>query len=156
MKLTKLSLVAMLCTLNLSAFDIGGALNKAAEVANATQNTKKSDTSSLLGTLSDSLGITQTQAMGGTAALLNQAKGSMSADEFSSMTSSVPGLDDIMSSASGVSSLLGGGKSGDLASQFSSLGMDSSMVSQFAPIVVDYIKPYVSSDIATALISSLL
>lgn len=94
--------------------------------------------------------------MGGTAALLNQAKGSMSADEFSSMTSSVPGLDDIMSSASGVSSLLGGGKSGDLASQFSSLGMDSSMVSQFAPIVVDYIKPYVSSDIATALISSLL
>ncbi len=155
MKITPLTLAILLSISSLSAFDIGGALNKAASVANAAQNPQQGTASSLISTLSSSLGVSQTQAVGGTAALLSQAKSSMSADQFSSMTSSVPGLGDIMSSAGVASSLLGGGK-GDLASQFSSLGMDSSMVSQFAPIVVEYIKPYVSSDIATALISSLL
>jgi len=115
---------------SISAFDLGSA------VSAVSGSSQKQADSSLLSSLTSQLGITSTQAAGGTAALMNQAKSSMSAEDYKQVTDALPGL----SSAAGDSGL---GSLGNIASSstsdiFKSLGMDSSMIEQFTPIVLDY------------------
>ncbi len=102
-----------------------------------------SSTSALIGMLTSQLGVSNEQALGGTAALFGLAKKSLSAGDFSSVTKSLPGVGSLLSASS-----MGGGSSdasasGGLASvagQFSSLGLSPDMAGKFVPVVLDYAK----------------
>lgn len=136
------------------AFDMGSMLKSAApavaqSVAPETTSTLQNNT--LINSLNSSLGVTPTQAIGGSAALLNSAKSKMDSNQFSQLTEQTPGFGDILNSGA-ATSLLGNTTP---QSQFEALGMDGSMVKQFAPIILDYAKGYVSPEIANALLSAL-
>jgi hypothetical protein len=107
--------------------------------------------SGLLGTLGSQLDVTPTQAVGGTGALMGLAKNKLSSGDYSSLTKSVPGLDQL-SGAGALSGLMGGSggsaatsalgnvkSMGDVNNAFGKLGMDSGMVGQFAPVIIDYL-----------------
>ncbi|MBV4549854.1 DUF2780 domain-containing protein [Pseudomonas sp. SWRI102] len=113
----------------------------------------------LLNTLGSELKITPEQAVGGAGAMLGLAKNRLSEPQFSELSKSVPGLDQIAGNSAigglnGLGGLLGGGSdksalldgllgnvkdTGDLNDAFSALGMDSGMIGQFAPIILQYL-----------------
>ncbi|WP_438765037.1 DUF2780 domain-containing protein [Kushneria sp. TE3] len=109
--------------------------------------------SQLISQLTDQLGVSQTQAIGGSAALLAAAKNQLGSDQFNQLSNQAPGVDGLLSSAqalSGNQSMLsklsgmgGNGQSGGTpsltSSAFSMLGMDAGMVSQFAPVMLNYL-----------------
>ncbi len=134
------------------AFDMGSVLKSAAPiVAGSVAQTPTVQNNSLVSSLSSSLGVTPTQAIGGTAVLLNSAKSKMEPSQYAELTKQTPGLGDILSSGA-ATSILGGS---NVNSQFEALGMNSSMVSQFAPVILNYAKGYVSPEIAAALSAAL-
>lgn len=116
----------------------------------------------LLNTLGTQLKVTPEQAVGGTGALLGLAKNKLSGNDYSQLSKAVPGVDQLagsnaLGSLGGLGSLIGGSKSsssgnsvlgsalgnvqsmGDVNQAFSALGMDSSMVGQFAPVILQYL-----------------
>jgi hypothetical protein len=155
MKKIKLSAIVILgiFTTQSFAFDMGSMLKSAAPVVGeSVAQTQTVKDSALLGSLT-SLGVTPAQATGGTAALLNSAKTKMEPTQFSALTKQTPGLEGILKSSSpATSSLLG---NTTVENQFKALGMDSSMIKQFTPVIINYAKGYVSPEIATALSSAL-
>jgi len=113
-----------------------GSLPSSATETVAPTTTKPSG---LLNSLTNSLGVTPSQASGGTAAIMKYAKSQTSTSDYSTLTSSVPGLENI-----GSSSMLGAlsGSINSLSavnSVFKALGMDASMVQQFIPVITKYI-----------------
>jgi hypothetical protein len=137
------------------ALDMGSMLKSAAPAVAqsvAPQTTATLQNNALVNSLGSSLGVTPTQAVGGTAVLLNSAKSKMEPAQFSQLTAKTPGLGDILNSAPAATSVLGNTTP---QSQFKALGMDSSMVGQFTPIIINYAKGYVSPEIVTALSSAL-
>ncbi len=115
-------------------------------------------TMDLISTLTNTLGITEKQAEGGTGALFQNAKENLSAEDFKKVAEAVPGMDRYLAAApkaepqtglegalgSTLSSLGGGAaKAGsllDLNSAFSKLGMDSSTLGKFVPVVLDFVQ----------------
>ncbi|MDO7896444.1 DUF2780 domain-containing protein [Pseudomonas citrulli] len=113
----------------------------------------------LLNTLGSELKITPEQAVGGAGAMLGLAKNRLSEPQFAELSKSVPGLDQIagnnaIGGLNGLGGLLGGGSdkkalldgllgnvkdTHDLNNAFSALGMDSGMIGQFAPIILQYL-----------------
>jgi hypothetical protein len=149
-KLVKLSLAASIALGSISpalAFNLGSATNMAGAVAGSALGEN-----SLVTNLMSSLDVTPTQAAGGTAAIMDKAKGSMDSSSYSSLLSKVPGLSGIMDSPA--ASAVGG--SGSLASQFSSLGMDAGMVQKFMPVIQNYLGEYVSPELVSAFASAVL
>ena len=136
---------AALLSTQLSAFDMGSMLKAAAPIAVESLAPSVKD-NALLSSLT-SLGITPTQALGGSAAILNSAKTKMKPEQFSALTQQAPVLGDILGDGA-VSSLLG---TGSVSNQFQALGMDSSMISKFTPLILNYAKGFVSPEIASAL-----
>ena len=123
--------------------------------APSTMKTVTSMATGLLPTLTEQLGVTDTQAEGGLGSLMQMAKGALSSDEFSQLSDSVPnmstllaaaplltsgdsssGMTDMLASAGGVASSLGG--LATLTEQFKSLGLSSDMISKFASVVMSY------------------
>jgi hypothetical protein len=110
------------------------------------------DTSKLIGTLVDTLGVTEDQATGGSGAVFREAKNNMSSGDYSQLLKAVPGIDSLMSAAPQVGGLTGkatsllGGSAGsatgmaNLADSFSKLGLASDMVKQFLPVIMDYVQ----------------
>ncbi len=112
----------------------------------------------LISTLTSTLGITEKQAEGGTGALFQNAKENLSAEDLKKVSDVVPGMDSYLAAApkaeskpglegalGNTLSSLGGGaaKAGnllDLNSAFSKLGMDSSTLGKFVPIVLDFVQ----------------
>lgn len=105
--------------------------------------------------LTSQLGVTEKQAEGGSGLLFKMAKEKLSAGEFSQVTSAVPGVESMMSSApetGGVSGALGGlvsslgggaGQLGDLASLaggFKNLNLDPGMVGKFIPVLMSFVQ----------------
>lgn len=91
----------------------------------------------LLNQLAQQLGITGTQAAGGTGALLQLARNRLGADSISALTGPASGLSGL---ASADASLLSGiSTMSEVESAFSALGMDSSMIGQFVPIVMGFL-----------------
>ena len=109
----------------------------------------------LLSTLSQ-LNITPQQAIGGAGAMLGLAKNQLNPTDYSELAKSVPGIE--MLSGGGELGALAGllGSSGkaagldnalgnnvkdtdDLNNAFSALGMDSGMIGQFAPVLLQYL-----------------
>jgi len=124
-------------------------------------------TMDLISKLVDALGITENQAEGGVGALFNNAKENLSTEDFNKASDAVPGVDEYMAKApstdsgsgasgllksSGLSSLGGsaskiGGMAG-LADSFSKLGMNTETMTQFIPVVVDFVKSDAGSSVA--------
>jgi Protein of unknown function VcgC/VcgE (DUF2780) len=105
--------------------------------------------------LSSQLNISDDQASGGLGSLMSVAQKFMG-DDFSQISKALPGLTQTMSQAPEVSSGLGGMLGGvmsalgqeesslaqmtKLASQFKGLGLEPSMIGQFLPVVIGYLK----------------
>ena len=135
--------------------DVAGAVagmqggDKAAAVAPTPQ------TAELLSALT-ALNVKPEQAIGGTSAMLGLAKNKLSANDYAELAKSVPGIDKLSGGsgnlgqlagllgssgkAAGLENALGNVKdTNDLNTAFSALGMDSGMVGQFAPILLQYL-----------------
>jgi hypothetical protein len=107
------------------------------------------DTSKLIGSLVDTLGVSKEQATGGAGAVFKEAKSNMDPGDYSQLLGAVPGIDSLISAApqSGglagqASSLLGGsaGSMTGLADSFSKLGLSPDMVNQFVPVILDFVQ----------------
>lgn len=148
-------------------FAAGFSLGDVANAVSGAQGTNKaaaaapsSQTAGLLSALTSQLNVTPEQAVGGTGAMLGLAKNQLSGTDYSQLGKGVPGLDQLSGSnslgslgalsgmlgqsggskTSGLDGLLGNVKStSDLNTAFSALGMDSGMVGQFAPVILQYL-----------------
>jgi hypothetical protein len=90
--------------------------------------------------LTNQLGVTSNQAMGGTGAILSLAKERLSGMDFSALTKLIPGSDTFMKTAKDLGAVTGpvGGQAG-LASAFSRLGMGPDMVPKFTQTLSDFV-----------------
>ena len=122
------------------------------------------DTSKLIGSLVDKLGVSEEQATGGAGAIFKEGKNNMSSDDYSQLLNAVPGIDSLISAApqagglgGTASSLLGGsaGSMAGLADSFSKLGLSPEMVNQFVPIVLDFVQSEGGQQAMTLLKSAL-
>lgn len=148
-------------------FAAGFSLGDVANAVSGAQGTNKaaaaapsSQTAGLLSALTSQLNVTPEQAVGGTGAMLGLAKNQLSGSDYSQLGKSVPGLDQLSGSnslgslgalsgmlgqsggskTSGLDGLLGNVKNtSDLNTAFSALGMDSGMIGQFAPVILQYL-----------------
>ena len=108
------------------------------------------DTSKLIGSLVDMLGVTEPQAEGGAGAIFREAKNNMSSGDYSQLLSALPGIDSLIAAAPAVgglaksaASLFGSsaGSAGGLAAltdSFNKLGLSPDMVNKFVDIVLDF------------------
>lgn len=164
--LTTLALAAALGTsLQASAFDFGslfGSDEKKPEAAQpaasnavaGTANNTNALSSGLLDLVSSQLDVSKTQAAGGVGALMGLANSSLPAEYSQQLNQLLPGLDNSDSGGSLTSSLLGGLKDMDsVKTAFSALGMDSSMVDQFIPVIESYLGDQDAGDLVNALSS---
>jgi len=125
------------------------------------------DTSKLIGSLVDTLGVTEDQATGGSGAVFREAKNNMSSGDYSQLLKAVPGIDSLISAApqagglAGKASSLLGGSGGSatgmagLADSFSKLGLSSDMVNQFVPVIMDFVQSEGGEQAMTLLKSAL-
>ncbi len=130
----------------------------------------------LINQLTQQLGINQQQASGGLGLLMGMAKEKLGGD-FGALAQHVPGIEGLISSApkpdagaavgGGLGGALGavggllGGKAGGalgqlgsfaaLAGGFKQLGLDSSMIGKFAPIITTFLQSK-GGDVAKGLI----
>ncbi|WP_110951528.1 DUF2780 domain-containing protein [Pseudomonas bohemica] len=153
------------------AFNLNDAANA---VSNATGGQQKAtaapEAAGLLNTLGTQLNVTPQQAVGGTGALLGLAKNKISGNDYSQLSKSVPGLDQLSgtsalgslggvlgnsgSNNSAVNNALGNVQSmGDVNKAFSALGMDSGMVDQFVPVILQYLGQQGASGSALSALS---
>ncbi|MBN2894745.1 MAG: DUF2780 domain-containing protein [Campylobacterales bacterium] len=104
--------------------------------------------SSLSSMLMDQLGVSEKQANGGAGTLLKYAKGNLGKEEYAQVASAIPDIGSLLGAAPKSGGGLGalasglGEKAGlaSLASQFGALGLDAGMISQFVPIILEYVK----------------
>ena len=116
------------------------------------------------------LGISQPQALGGLGSIFSLAQQRMTPGDFSTLSTSVPNMNQYLSAApqpiapsqssallGAAGTLLGGQAStiGALAGSFQSLGMQPSMISQFLPLVFQYLQTQ-NGGVATTLLQSAL
>ncbi|ANQ20451.1 hypothetical protein BA893_01680 [Vibrio natriegens] len=107
------------------------------------------ESSPLTELLTSQLPVSTEQAAAGSSALLALAQSQLSGENSSELESLIPGL----SSLSGAQSLLGNVESlSAVQSAFDTLGLDASMISQFAPVILQYLNEQGAS---TGLLDSL-
>lgn len=125
------------------------------------------------GFLVQQLGVTQPQAEGGAGALFQLAKSRMSIEDFTTLSGTVPDMQNLLAAApaagtgaigSGIMGDLGGMAGGlgemsgsllDLTSSFQQLGLAPEMVQKFIPAVVQYVQETGGNTIANLLQSAL-
>lgn len=119
------------------ALDFGSMMKTVAPLAPVAAPIADSALSSnpLIKNITGTLGVTPTQAIGGTAAILNDAKSNMSPTDFKALTKQMPQVGTLLSAAP--AGMLG---LGNMNSQFSFLGMDASMIGKFTPLVLQYLQ----------------
>lgn len=118
----------------------------------------------LIDALTKQLGVSGAQAEGGAAVLLKAAKDKMGGEEFGKLLGGVPGLGDLMKKApaagGGLGGLLGGiagavgGNAGLIATivqGFGKLGLTADDAKRFAPVMMDFLRGKVGSDVASKL-----
>ncbi|MFJ4385175.1 DUF2780 domain-containing protein [Pseudomonas sp. NPDC089408] len=155
-------------------------LSDAANAVSAMQNQKQQGQvqapeaqANLLNTLGSQLNITPEQAVGGAGAMLGLARNNLSTDDYGQLTKAVPGLDllagaNALGGLSGLGDLLGKNSENpsalsnalgnnvenrsDLDNAFKALGMDTGMIGQFAPLLLQYLG---QQGIAGALLQNL-
>ena len=99
--------------------------------------------------------MTESQATGGTGAILAFAQQRLAAGDFDLIAKAIPGSEQYLGIAK---QLLGGMNLSDkagLQSAFSKMGMSPDMLSKFTPVVTDYLTK-AGSDQASKLMAGLL
>jgi len=164
-------ITTLLFALSLQAFSLGDAASALSTINSASSSSQKSTSSSaqqssssdLIGMLTSQLGVTDTQASGGVGSILSYAQKELPKSDYSTLASAIPNASSLLSKApqtssamSALGSLTGSSNGGmaALASQFSSLGLNSSMVTQFVPVILDYFKKSNATD-AMSILSGL-
>ncbi len=107
----------------------------------------------LIQSIVSQLGVTETQAKGGTGLIMGLLKSQLSGSEFDQVKSAVPDVGSLEAAAPNGSGLVGGiskifssfggGDAGGLASLaggFSKLGLDPEMLGKFLPIIISFLK----------------
>lgn len=97
----------------------------------------------LVSTLTDELGVTKEQATGGAAALLAMAQENLSAENLSKLSETVPGLESLLGNSEMLSSIT---NLESVQAAFTKLGLESSMVEQFAPVVQSFLEEQGASE----------
>lgn len=121
------------------------------QVQNAVAQSTTSSGSELVGQLTKGLSITRTQARGGAGALFALAKNRLSAEEFSKVSSVVPGMNGLLKAApvigqhselSGLESSLPGsmGRIAEVGEAFHKLGMSPEMAGKFVPVMTKFVE----------------
>lgn len=150
---------ALTASFNAQAFDLGGLFGGEEETSSAAKEATGSSTApqtnmlsqGLLDLVSSQLDVTPTQAAGGVGALMGYASNALPSEYSQQLNSLLPGLDN-SGDSSLTSSLLGSVKDMDsVKTAFSALGMDSSMVDQFIPLIEGYLGDNGGSDLVGAL-----
>ena len=163
MKNTRSAVLATLMALAATPvfkFNLNDAANAVSGATGGQQKaTAAPEAAGLLNTLGTQLNVTPQQAVGGTGALLGLAKNKLAGNDYSQLSQAVPGLDQFsgasaLGSLGGLGGMLGGSggsnsaidsalgnvqSMGDVNKAFSALGMDSSMVGQFVPVILQYL-----------------
>ena len=156
--------ISLVFTFSLNALDLNDVSNAVSANTSKTKNIS-SESSDLTSLLVKQLVVNNKQATGGTGSILSYAKSALSATDYKTVADAIPNSDSLLSSApsskgglGGLASSLGADSStsglATLASQFSSLDLDSGMVTKFLPVILDYLKGSGSSD-AMSLLSGL-
>ena len=100
---------------------------------------------SLIDMISSQAGVSSEQATGGLGAIFQTAKNNLSADDFGSIASAIPGMDLLLGAVpSGEGSgVMGGllanaGKTGELLTWFNQLGLTPGHITSFVGIIKQY------------------
>ena len=143
-----------LATADRSLAAVGGAAQSGQQILNAgaaIANPAATQQIGLVDILVRQLGVSPQQAMGGAGAIFQMAQGNMNPQAFGSLSQSVPGMSTMlgaapaMPAAGGLTSLMGNsgsslGSVASLAGSFQQLNLSPNMVSQFIPVVTNYVK----------------
>jgi hypothetical protein len=114
-----------------------------------------SSAAGLTDSLTNSLGLTTTQATQGTAAMLSLAEEKLPASSWSKIMDNMGGLDGLMSAAKGMGLPSPIGDLSGLSDTFSKLGISSEQVTKMIPKVSDYIGQAAGSDIGDQVLNAL-
>ena len=163
MKAFTLATLMTLAASPVFAFNLSDAANAVSAVQNQNQQAQvqaPEAQANLLNTLGSELNITPEQAVGGAGAMLGLARNNLSSDDYGQLTQAVPGLDLLSGAAmlgglSGLGEMLGKSSQNqsalsnalgnnvenrsDLDNAFKALGMDTGMIGQFAPLILQYL-----------------
>lgn len=123
-----------------------------------TDTTAMPTADGLLSMLTSGLNVNTEQASGGMGAIVNYVKNNVSAEQFTQLAQSVPGLDGLVSQMPDLSTLSSGSTEGvggllekaseyseslnsinDLTKQFEALGLNSEMISNFISTAQSYL-----------------
>ncbi len=123
--------------LNLNKVD---ANSIASAIDNALEQVQGND--QLASQIDQQLTVTPTQAAGGAGALLALAQNQLSEKNNAELGKLIPGIDQFTSlNVSGQSNLMSSINTlGDVNSAFTQLGLSSEMVSQYAPLLLQYLS----------------
>jgi hypothetical protein len=156
------------------AFNLNDAANAVSGATGGQQKaTAAPEAAGLLNALGTQLNVTPQQAVGGTGALLGLAKNKLTTNDYSQLSQSVPGLDQLsgtkaLGSLGGLGGMLGGSSGGnsainsalgnvqsmgDVNKAFNAMGMDSNMVGQFVPVILQYLGQQGASGSALSALS---
>ena len=111
-------------------------LSQTALMAAVNMWSQKNETTPLADTVADQASVTSDQAIGGIGSMLALAQNSLDTADNKELATLIPGMSSLEST--GLSSLLN--SQGAVESTFSCLGMDPSMVSTFAPIILQALQ----------------
>ncbi|MFA0306714.1 DUF2780 domain-containing protein [Vibrio splendidus] len=111
-------------------------LSQTALMAAVNMWSQQNETTPLADTVADQASVTSDQAIGGIGSMLALAQNSLGSADNKELTSLIPGMSSLEST--GLSSVLS--SQGAVESAFAGLGMDSSMVTTFAPIILQALQ----------------
>ncbi|KAB0463095.1 MULTISPECIES: DUF2780 domain-containing protein [Vibrio] len=111
-------------------------LSQTALMAAVNMWSQQNETTPLVDTVADQASVTSDQAVGGIGSMLALAQNSLGTVDNKELASLIPGMSSLEST--GLSSLLS--SQGAVESAFSGLGMDPSMVTTFAPIILQALQ----------------
>ncbi|CDT93270.1 hypothetical protein VCR14J2_220081 [Vibrio coralliirubri] len=111
-------------------------LSQTALMAAVNMWSQQNETTPLVDTVADQASVTSDQAVGGIGSMLALAQNSLGTADNKELATLIPGMSSLDST--GLSSLLS--SQGAVESAFSGLGMDPSMVTTFAPIILQALQ----------------
>ncbi|MEZ8270690.1 DUF2780 domain-containing protein [Vibrio splendidus] len=111
-------------------------LSQTALMAAVNMWSQQNETTPLADTVADQASVTSDQAIGGIGSMLALAQNSLGSTDNKELASLIPGMSSLEST--GLSSVLS--SQGAVESAFAGLGMDSSMVTTFAPIILQALQ----------------
>ncbi|MEZ8586669.1 DUF2780 domain-containing protein [Vibrio cyclitrophicus] len=111
-------------------------LTQTALMAAVNMWSQQNETTPLADTVTNQASVTSDQAVGGIGSMLALAQNSLGTADNNELASLIPGMSTLEST--GLTSVLN--SQGAVESAFSGLGMDSSMISTFAPIILQALQ----------------